>query len=63
MGLAKFAMDTRQIDQEHDVNPRRNLQYYHRSQQFIDAEINKKMASFAELMPVLNKIQDTYKTK
>lgn len=58
--LIKQAIDTRRIDQEHQVNPRKSLQYYHRSQQFIDAEINSKLATFAELMPVLDNIQDQY---
>jgi hypothetical protein len=58
--LIKQAIDTRRIDQEHQVNPRKSLQYYHRSQQFIDAETNAKLAAFAELMPVLNDIHEQY---
>lgn len=58
--MVKLAFDTRRIDQDNQVNPRRNLQYYNRSQQYVDAEINKRMSAFAELMPVLNTIKNKY---
>ena len=58
--IKKVAFDTRRIDQKLEGNPRVNLQYYNRSQQFIDAEKHKKIITFAKLMPVLDVIQKEY---
>ena len=59
-GLKKFALDTRRIDQENQNIPRKNLQYYNRSQQYVDAEANQRLSAFAELLPVLENIQQKY---
>ena len=58
--LEKFAFDTRRIDQKFERNPRINLQYWNRSQQFIDAEKHKNMVTFGKLIDPLNDIQDQY---
>ena len=60
LSLKKFAFDTRRVDQELQGNPRKNLQYYHRSQQYIDAEVHKRMSAFSNLIPALDSIQDKY---
>ena len=58
--LKKVAFDTRRIDQNTQGNPRTNLQYYNRSQQFIDAELNNRMASLSELVEPLDSINEKY---
>jgi hypothetical protein len=60
LSLKKFAFDTRRVDQELKGNPRKNLQYYHRSQQYIDAEVHKRMSAFSNLLPALDEIQNKY---
>ncbi|MFA5759165.1 MAG: hypothetical protein WC942_07425 [Clostridia bacterium] len=55
--LTKFAFDTRRIDQENTRNPRTNLQYWHRTDQFIDEEDQVKLKTFAKLAKVLNTIK------
>lgn len=58
--ITKLAFDTRRIDQEHERNPRRNLQYYHRADAFIDDDLNKKLDKFASLMKVLDEIKNDF---
>jgi hypothetical protein len=58
----KFAMDKRRIDEE-ERNPRKNLQTWNRSQQFIDAQKHKRMTTFARLMDPLNNIKTAYGTQ
>ena len=58
----KFAMDKRRID-EMERNPRKNLQTWNRSQQFIDAQKHKRMTTFARLMDPLNNIKKVYGTQ
>lgn len=60
--IKKIAFDTRRIDQEKDRNPRGNLQYWHRSQQFIDEEDKIKIDIFGRLIPVLDSIKSKYGT-
>jgi len=56
--ITKFAFDTRRVDQEGSRNPRKNLQYWHRSDQFIDEGDEKRLKTFAKLAKVLNKMKD-----
>jgi hypothetical protein len=56
--ITKLAFDTRRIDQEHDRNPRHNLQYWHRSDPFIDDEDQKKLDIFARLGKILGQLKD-----
>lgn len=58
--IKKFAFDTRRVDQEHTRNPRTNLQYWNRSQQFIDEEDHSKIEIFAKLMPPLEEIKKDF---
>ncbi len=51
--ITKFAFDTRRVDQEGSRNPRKNLQYWHRSDEFIDSEDESKLKTFAKLARVL----------
>ncbi len=55
--LVKNAFDTRRVDQLNDRVPRKNLQYWHRSDQFINEEDSSKLKTFAKLASVLDKIK------
>lgn len=55
--LVKVAFDTRRIDQEIDYNPRRGLQYYHRSDPFVSKEAQIKITAFTKLNEVLTKLK------
>lgn len=58
MPLTKFAFDTRRVDQEGSRNPRKNLQYWHRSDQFIDEADEANLKTFAKLAKVLGKLKN-----
>jgi hypothetical protein len=58
--ILKVAFDTRRIDQEHERNPRTNLQYWHRADAFIDADDDIKLRRFARLMTVLADIKKAF---
>jgi hypothetical protein len=58
--LIKNAFDTRRIDQESDFNPRRGLQNYNRSEQFVSEALGQKIKSFAKLKDVLTDLKDQY---
>lgn len=55
--LTKLAFDTRRVDQENDRNPRKNLQYWHRSDPFIDEGDEANLKTFAKLAKVLNRMK------
>jgi hypothetical protein len=59
----KVAFDTRRIDQENTRNPRSNLQYWHRSQPFIDASDQGKINIFAKLAATLNDLKVEFGTR
>lgn len=59
-GLTKLAFDTRRINQEIEYNPRRGLQNYHRSEQFISEAISQKLTNFAKLKKVLQSLKEQY---
>lgn len=61
-GLKKVAFDTRRIDQETTRNPRKNAQYWHRSQEFIDADDQAKIDNFTKLYEVTQDIRNEYGT-
>lgn len=56
--ITKVAFDTRRIDQEGSRNPRKNLQYWHRTDQFIDEDDEKNLKTFAKLAKVLVKLKE-----
>lgn len=56
----KYAFDTRKINQKSIRNPRSNLQYWNRSQQFIDDEDANKLNAFAKLLEPLEEIKKQF---
>ena len=58
--IVKKAFDTRRIDQEHDRNPRSNLQYWNRTDQFISEEAQGKINIFAKLIHPLDELKTTF---
>jgi hypothetical protein len=58
--LIKLAFDTRRIDQEIEFNPRRNLQNYNRSEQFISEGMSQKISNFKKLKEILDQIKQAY---
>lgn len=59
-GFVKLAFDTRRIDQQTQINPRRGLQNYHRSDPFISEAMSKKLKSFIKLRKVLSNLGNLY---
>ncbi len=58
--LIKTAFDTRRINQEGERNPRSNLQYWNRSQQFVEQRDKDRLNAFAKLLIPLDIIKDNY---
>ena len=58
--LVKYAFDSRKTDQDTERNPRHNLQYYNRSQQYIDEEDQKRLEAFARLTRPLEAIREKF---
>ncbi len=56
--IKKYAFDTRHINQETERNPRTNLQYWNRSDEFIERDDSEKLKIFAGLMNILNDIKN-----
>lgn len=59
-GITKNAFDTRRVDQEHDRNPRVNLQYYHRAEEFITADDNERLNRFTKLAGITKEIREDF---
>jgi hypothetical protein len=59
-GLIKVAFDTRRIDQETTYNPRRGLQNYNRSEQFLSTAVANKVQAFAKLAKLLDQLKLEY---
>lgn len=55
--MVKNAFDTRRIDQEIEYNPRRGLQNYNRSEQFLTESLNHKLISLNRLKSVLDELK------
>jgi hypothetical protein len=60
--LSKQAFDTRRVDQVNDRNPRGNLQYYHRSEPFIDDDLSNKLNRYMKVKAATDMIKDQYGT-
>ena len=60
--LTKLAFDTRRVDQEGSRNPRKNLQYWHRTDPFIDEEDEGTLKNFAKLARVLTNLKKKFGT-
>lgn len=58
--LVKVAFDTRRIDQETEMNPRRGLQNYQRSEAFLSQAMGEKLKNLSKLKKVLGSLKDTY---
>lgn len=58
--LKKIAFDTRRINQETQINPRRGLQNYNRSESFISIALSKKLQNLNTLKNALNDIKNQY---
>jgi len=58
--IIKVAFDTRRFDQETQINPRRNLQNYHRSEPFIDKDSSDKIKTFFKLKSVVDAIKEDF---
>lgn len=59
-GFKKVAFDTRRIDQETEYNPRRGLQNYNRSEEFISEGVAQRVKNFAKLRSVLVGLKNVY---
>jgi hypothetical protein len=59
-GFTKLAFDTRRIDQETEYNPRRGLQAYHRSENFVSADMVIKIQALLKLRRGVQALQDKY---
>lgn len=58
--LIKNAFDTRRIDQNLDFNPRRNLQYYQRSEPFIDKKMAKQLTLFTKIKTATDQLKEQF---
>jgi hypothetical protein len=59
-GMTKIAFDTRRINSETTVNPRRNLQNYQRSEPFISPEISNKIKNLFKVKTAVDLIKDQF---
>lgn len=59
-GFTKIAFDTRRIDQETQYNPRRGLQNYNRSEEFLSEAMGDKIKNFAKLRNVLQDMKEQF---
>jgi hypothetical protein len=55
--MVKIAFDTRHIDRQNTYNPRRGLQYYHRSQPYLPEEISSSVNGLSKLRAAVRNIQ------
>lgn len=58
--MTKTAFDTRRINSEMQVNPRRNLQYYQRSEPFIDPAISTNIKQLFKIKTAVDQIKEQY---
>jgi len=58
--LKKLAFDTRRIDQDKEYNPRRGLQHYHRSEEFVTEETLNKVNSIKKLKNITALLKDLF---
>jgi hypothetical protein len=59
-GFTKVAFDTRRIDQETEFNPRRGLQNYNRSEQFLTQATANKIVILSKLQNILEDLKAKY---
>jgi hypothetical protein len=58
--IVKQAFDTRRINQETQLNPRRGAQYYQRSEPFLRQEMTKKVNTFNKIKTAVDDIKSQY---
>lgn len=58
--IKKLSFDTRRIDQQHTRNPRTNLQYWNRTDQFIDNDMQRSINIFAKLIEPLEQLKNKF---
>lgn len=58
--MVKVAFDTRRINSEIQINPRRNLQNYQRSEPFISPEISNKIKNLFKVKNAADLIKDQF---
>jgi len=58
--MIKVAFDTRRINQENEFNPRRNLQFYHRSEPFIDTDTSEQIKTFFKVKTAVDDIKEQF---
>lgn len=58
--IKKLAFDSRRTNQYVDYNPRRNLQYYHRSEPFLTKDASEKIKTFFKLKIVADQIKEDF---
>lgn len=58
--IVKTAFDTRRINQHTDYNPRRNLQYYHRSDPFISNDMSNKIKTLFKLKISVDGVKEDF---
>jgi hypothetical protein len=61
-GLTKVAFDTRKFNSETERNPRAGLQHYHRSDEFLNRDDEKRIEILARLIAPLNDIKSKFGT-
>lgn len=59
-GFIKNAFDTRRIDQGIEIIPRRNLQNYQRSEEFITEATGQRLKNLAKVRRVLGTLKDKF---
>lgn len=59
----KLAFDTRRIDQENNRIPRKNLQFWHRSGEFIEPGDQDKINTFSSLYGILKDLKEEFGTR
>src|ERR1700722_19744973 len=60
MPMVKVAFDTRRINQYTDFNPRRNLQYYHRSEPFISKDASNNIKTLFKLKTAVDSVKEDF---
>jgi hypothetical protein len=58
--IIKVAFDTRRVNQYTDINPRRNLQYYHRSEPFITKDSSEQIKTMFKLKTAVDSIKEDF---
>lgn len=58
--IIKNAIDTRHFDQQNTYNPRRALQMYHRSEEWIDAGTSEKIKRFFKIKTATDSIKNDF---